>query len=234
MEFVINLFCNGRHRIHPNFIRFQTLSYIARKGGCRRDRLVADYLTVCPPVPNLVTEVEILHCLEHSLLRLLNCRLISSPDHLMLEQDTDVAELSEIDVTGSGRYYLHELCKYVEYVSFMKDSVDFEAMPDFRSCVEATRTADRCKDVLAFLRYLVGREEVFLKGVPLKHRTDYLDNFSYDGKTAFFMKRIIAFVAQYVKRRVYRAAYYSTFERGKDGLLAEIDAVSDKWRSDQR
>jgi hypothetical protein len=147
----------------------------------------------------------------------------------MLARDADAGDLSEIDVTGSGRYYLHKLCRYFEYVSFMKDSVDFDSMPEFESCVEAVRPAARCKGVLAFLSYLIDREETFLKHIPLEHRPRYLNDFSYDSKAVFFMKRIVTSAADYVKRRFYNSSYYSTFEHGIGKLLVEMDLFADKW-----
>ena len=156
---IVNVYCNGEHRLNPYSIRLHLLNYLERKGSTSFEKLVRDYTNLAGG-----TIDENRPALRQAIFRFLQGHLVESPASYGVHKPQEVDLLNPIRITDTGAYYRKVLSTYFEYLTYMKDDTDLGENPrQIRDSVEVKSLAGRYEQVCAFLEFLFENEDGFLK-----------------------------------------------------------------------
>jgi hypothetical protein len=206
-EHVINLLCNGGEHFHTYLIRLHLLSFLVKRGNAGNS-----YKDIKKTFEGFFNKNDFSN-LSKSLCRALKklndptdkrAGLIENEDKLSIKSESE-SEFEnknyEFKVTDVGRYYYHKFITTFEYLSFMKDDVDFPRIiaDNINNNIEATSPQDRFNAIEKYLDFLFEEEKKFITSLKQKTKLQtYKDYFSPSetGKLLFselFVDSMIAY-----------------------------------------
>ena len=93
----------------------------------------------------------------------MNSRLLRSAELFKIGHESEVPKLGDLEVTECGSYYLRRFMHYFEYITFMKDDVDYPSGVAIRDCIEQRGVTERFAGSAAFVSFLFEQELAFVR-----------------------------------------------------------------------
>lgn len=186
-EYVINILCNGARNINTYLIRLHLLAYFIRKQGqCKFAEILDRYQRIMPP-EYLSNDVE--KSVVRAVKRLANARLIGNNNRLKIPGKAldSVSGDDEFYIESLGKFYYFNIMRIFEYISFMKDDIDYPNNVEIQDCIQVTKHLDRLSEVVKYLEFLFEEERNFLRNLGCSQRREYVYEFSPldEGKILF-------------------------------------------------
>jgi hypothetical protein len=215
-DVVINLLCNGRYGPNMYLIRLHILSAFARKKKINLGTLKGMYEELCS-----ADQPSFEKSFNHAIRRLVNGGLVTADALYRLDNLEEVDKLEDLNITDCGQYYNGKLLHYFEYLSFMKDDIDYPSDIGIKDCIQEGQPAGRFVEILKYLRFLFGEESKFIRNLGMPQRRSYRENFAPARDTLYFSMQLTRSMIDFSKRRRGVLARYAIeFER----LLAIIES----------
>ena len=190
-EHIISLLCNGGESFHTYFMRLHLLSYFMKIGNAARS--FDEIMEVFQSVFVEQDSKRLSNSLHRAIRKLNNSRLddeerkraglIHNEDKLFILENKDELKQKnfEFKVTNIGKYYYNTLITTFEYLSFMKDDVEFpdEIANTIQNNIEAKTLQQKFDAVVKYLNFLFEKEKTFIDSLKTETRIQsYKDNFT--------------------------------------------------------
>jgi hypothetical protein len=186
-EHIINLLCNGGSTFNKHLIRLHLLSFFVKRGNADNSlNEISDYYN---DLFNKKYNSRVKSSIQRAIKKFNNSSindkdrmrlgLISNEDQLFIKNNSDI-EKQEYKITDVGNYYFDELITTFEYLSYMKDDVDYpEAIAEqIKNNIEAKYQQQRFDEVTKYLRFLFEQEKDFIDPLTTNQLQTYKDSFS--------------------------------------------------------
>ena len=158
--------------------------------------------------------------------------LIHNEDKLIIIEEKDELKNKnyEFKVTNIGKYYYNKLITTFEYLSFMKDDVDFpdEIANKIQNNIEAKTQQQRFNEVVKYLSFLFDVEKTFINTLTTRAKLQaYKDNFAptkNHGKVLFSELFVVSMINYGVDDWRDNISYLSDIKALKDRIDLYITA----------
>jgi hypothetical protein len=189
-EHIISLLCNGGETFHTYLMRLHLLSYFMKIGNAAKS--FSEIMEVFESVFAKKDNSKLCKSLHRAIKKLNNSNLdearkrtglIHNEETLFIAEGKDELKQKnyEFRITNIGKYYYNNLIATFEYLSFMKDDVDFpeEIARTIQNNIEAKTQQQRFNEVVKYLNFLFEEEKMFINSLKTKVKIQaYKDNFA--------------------------------------------------------
>jgi hypothetical protein len=179
-KYVLNLFCNSKdgsekYSCQKLFVRAHLLNYMYRFREVSYQELKATYYKLINDCKEEFFDKSFNRCIY----RFLETNILVSPEVYIPNKVDSVANVRNLTITETGRYYLDTFSSYFEYSMYLKDDVDLPPNINILSCVqEPDRKKQFENEVLKFFTFLTNEEMKFISELDKSQRKILLDKFS--------------------------------------------------------
>jgi hypothetical protein len=200
--YTVNILCNGYETVNHLLIRFHLLSFFVRAEGKHTNQHVIDCYKMIMTLP--YNENELKDSINRAIKRLFNGGLIGSYDCGFIADFKNIDTNSEFSIEDLGKYYMEHIIKIFEYLSFMKDDINFGLNElQIHSCLEVKGHSDRFSEVVKYLQYLYFEETKFYNKLDVVQKQYYKDNFSpMDASKTLYVQVLCENMLDYVRQRL--------------------------------
>jgi len=227
----VNILCNGDGPLNHLLLRFHLLSMFVKTGTAHTiEGIKAKY-------KNIVTEqvyhdISFNRSFNRAIKRLKNGGLIGSPNCGFIENFDDIKSEHEFVIEDLGKYYIKQIIKIFEYLSFMKDDTEFGSNPlDIKSCIKVKRHIDRFTEVVKYLQHLYNEEMDFFRKLDNNQILFYKENFSpLDTSKTFYVQVLIDNMLDYVRQRIDMMINRGELEAGTRNDLSTLSENETKLK----
>jgi len=185
----VNILCNGNDNLNPLLLRFHLLSMFVRQdNNYTVEQIKEKYkkiITEC-------NESTFNRSINRAIKRFNNGGLISSPTFGFIKMYENIRPDDEFRKEELGEYYIRDIIKIFEYLSFMKDDTNFGDNPlNIKSCIDVSRHIDRFTEVVKYLQHLYHEETIFYRNIEPQERDFYKEIFSPIGTSKLLYVQVL-------------------------------------------
>ncbi|NOU16349.1 MAG: hypothetical protein HOO91_02175 [Bacteroidales bacterium] len=198
-EFIINLFASRNHTITSLFMKIQILSYLIINESVDLRLFRNEYINLFKKEH----KPSIFRSFNNSILSLINYRIINTEEFFSIDNEQSLEKIKEISIEPTGRYYFENLLSNFEYLSYMKDDIDYDIDVTISDCINTRGFIERYKSIIAFIDYLFKKESEMINGFTRigyeKYRNEFIIKSNPISFTQFIAEKILLIAKEKVK-----------------------------------
>lgn len=224
-NFVVNILCNGKESINVHLIRLHLLALFMRSNHTPLtiSNIIEKYAQIAPDTEDWKSN-DCKWNIHRVIKRFANARLIGNNNRTRIPDKRldSIVEDDEFYLEELGRYYYSEMPKIFEYLSYMKDDMDFgDNTFQIKDSIEIRWPIDRFLEVVKYLHYLHDIEFKFCNKLSREKLAYYISNFSpVDSNELFYVQSFIDNMIRYAETRKIFIE-----KRIKNAIENELDAT---------
>jgi len=136
-------------------------------------------------------EPDVKKSINHALRRLINAGLLKSAEYYYLDNDKLAGRIDGLEIDKSGYFYIQKLIYNFEYLSYLKDDVDYGDYEVYiEDNIDAVSLKDRYASVIKFIEFYFERETELLESFSIKKLQKYRASFSPSKEQLFFSQNL--------------------------------------------
>ena len=198
-DYIINILCNGSQHANTYLIRLHILSFFSRHNRVQNiEKFISLYEKV---VGNRYFDIE--SSIFRVFKRFNNSGVITNDKSVWIERKEEVKAIDEFYMKPLGHYYIDELWLKFEYLSYMKDDIDFTEIDDIKDCVLVLDKKDRFKELVKYITFFANEEINFIKQLNDNSKSLYLQFFAPVSEVKLFSLCMTNKMIEYGSRRQY-------------------------------